>query len=220
VIDEHQEDIPLVLDSASAQMRLLDRIVGPYPYNELDVVDLPGAFGGIEYPSLVTVGTLGSTNIIDPTVHEVAHQWFYGLIGNDQINEPWLDEAIATFAQILYYEDQGSSSRASGMLSNFRSILSEHPQSGKPIGQPVGEYASPGEYGLFVYLKGALFMERLRARMGEQQFYAFLQNYYQTYRYDFADSSDFLAVAESTCDCQLDDLFDLWVFEGGDPQLP
>jgi aminopeptidase N len=56
--------------------------------------------------------------------------------------------------------------------------------------------------------------------MGEKQFYAFLQDYFQTYRYGFADSSGFLTIAEAACDCQLDDLFDLWVFEGGDPQLP
>lgn len=220
VIADHAEDLPLVLDSASAQLRLLNERIGPYPYNELDLIDLPGAFGGIEYPGLVTVGTLGSTNVVDPTVHEVAHQWFYGLIGNDQINEPWLDEAIATFSQILYYEIHGPPTRASGMLSNFRSILSEHPEPGKPIGMEVRAYGSAGEYSLFVYLKGALFIERLRARLGEDQFYDFLQRYFQANRYGFVNGGEFQAVAEATCQCQLDDLFDLWVYEGGDPQLP
>lgn len=220
VIEEHEQDIPTVLNSAVAQLKLFNDLVGPYPYKELDLIDLPGAFGGIEYPGLVTVGTLGTSNVIDPTVHEVAHQWFYGLIGNDQVEEPWLDEAIATFSQVLYYEDQGMSGRASGMLSYFRSVLGEHPNPETAIGDEIREYRSPGDYGLFVYFKGALFMERLRSRMGEDLFREFLRNYFEEYRYGFATSADFQSTAEATCDCDLGDLFDLWVFEGGDPQLP
>ena len=62
---------------------------------ELDIVETRFAdFGGMEYPELVLV-------VDDPTsvAHEVAHQWFYGLVGSDQWREPWLDEGFATFAQ-------------------------------------------------------------------------------------------------------------------------
>jgi len=79
VLPTHADQTTSFLDHAAAQMEILEELVGPYPYAELDLVDAPDAFGGIEYPGLVFVGTLGGPNIIDATVHEVAHQWFYGL---------------------------------------------------------------------------------------------------------------------------------------------
>ena len=88
-LSEHIEDLDKVLDAATVQFRLLSELVGPYPYAELDLVDAPGAFGGVEYPGLVFIGTMGTLNVIRPTIHEVAHQWFYGLIGDDQLYEPW-----------------------------------------------------------------------------------------------------------------------------------
>ena len=70
---------------------------GPYPYPELDVV--LGAFpdfGGMEYPTIVF------SEVDKWTVaHEVAHQWWYGLVGNDQYAEPWLDESLATWSEEL-----------------------------------------------------------------------------------------------------------------------
>ncbi|OGT27251.1 MAG: hypothetical protein A2Z17_05515, partial [Gammaproteobacteria bacterium RBG_16_66_13] len=92
-LPEHAEAGREMLEAARLQYETLTELVGPYPYPELDLVDAPGAFGGIEYPGLVFIGTLGGANVVEPTVHEVAHQWFYGLIGDDQLHEPWLDEA-------------------------------------------------------------------------------------------------------------------------------
>jgi hypothetical protein len=151
LLASHQGDQRRVLSAAAAQLALMNELVGPYPYEELDLVDVPGAFGGIEYPGLVTVGTLGTSWVIEPVVHEVAHQWFYGLIGDDQLEEPWLDEAFATYATALYYENEIGSGRATGYLSDFRDILRSHPRPGTPIGMGVGMYEGR-DYSLFVYL--------------------------------------------------------------------
>jgi hypothetical protein len=212
----HEEDVETLLDSAALQFELLSDLVGPYPYPELDIVDAPGAFGGIEYPGLVYIGTLGTPWIIEPTVHEVAHQWFYALIGDDQVDEPWLDEAAATFATALYYEHAQGSGRGAGYLSDLRTTVRNSANPELPIGLPVGEYGNESEYAVIVYFKGALFFETLRQRLGEREFEAFLKAYYDTYRFSFADAAGFQAVAEDTCSCELDDLFDLWVYEGGE----
>jgi hypothetical protein len=72
---------------------------GPFPYERLAVAVLPDLRGGIEYPAAVL---LGSGQTADPTAsHEVAHEWFYGLVGDDQARDPWLDEAFATYAEAL-----------------------------------------------------------------------------------------------------------------------
>jgi hypothetical protein len=69
---------------------------GPYPYDRLTVSVTPGLRGGIEFPMHIQVGAaLASRHL----VHEVGHQWFYGLVGNDQYRDPWLDEALTNYAE-------------------------------------------------------------------------------------------------------------------------
>jgi aminopeptidase N len=216
VLPQHSDDTRLILDAAAAQVRALTQAVGPYPYTELDVVDAPNAYGGIEYPGLVFIGTFGTFALIEPVVHEVGHQWFYGLIGNDQLIDPWLDEAAATFTEILYYEAVFGVQRGTTALEDLRQSLRyqvEDPD--LPVGLPVGEYDSVSEYAVIVYQKGALFFETLRRELGTDGFRDFLHAYFEAYRYGFATPEDFQAVAEATCGCDLDSLFNLWVYQGG-----
>ena len=69
---------------------------GPYPWPAYTLGITAGLRGGVEFPGHVMQGpgTIGRT-----TSHEVAHQWFYALVGNDQGRDPWIDEALATFAE-------------------------------------------------------------------------------------------------------------------------
>ena len=216
LLPEHVDDAAVVLEAASAQVELLQNLVGPYRYPELDLVDAPGAFGGIEYPGLVYLGTIGSSWMVEPTVHEVAHQWFYAMIGDDQLHEPWLDEAAATYMTALYYEDEMGTGRAAGFLSDLRSLVRQQPDPDLPIGLPVDAYASENAYAVFVYFKGALFFDALRNSLGDTGFKTFMQAYYQQELYRIADAADFQAAAEGTCDCSLKTLFDRWVYVGGD----
>ncbi len=213
---EHSQDADEMLEAASRQLGILNDLVGPYPYPELDVVDVPGAFGGIEYPGIVFIGTLGSSWLVEPTVHEVAHQWFYALIGGDQLHEPWLDEALATYAEVLYYEETGQPGAAAGLLTQFRAWVRSHPDPTLPIGKGVGDYPDEDSYALFVYGKGALFLDALRGEIGEEAFRRFLQEYFAEQRYGFASGVEFQQAAEGACDCDLDGLFDLWVWQGGE----
>jgi len=215
-LPEHETDLRSMVSAAARQVELFSEMLGPYPYAELDLVDAPGAFGGLEYPGLVFLGTLGTPNVTGPTVHEVAHQWFYGLVGNDQLREPWLDEAAATYGEILYQEHVFGSGQSTGTIGYYRSLVRSHPKPGTPVGLPVAGYGSVSDYALFVYVKGALFFDELRAEMGEDRFLEFLRDYYQTYRYGFATSEQFQSLAEETCSCDLAPLFDLWVYTGGD----
>ena len=215
-LPEHISSAETVLQTALIQVDLLNEILGPYPYRELDLVDAPHAFAGIEYPGLVFIGTMGTNWVTLPTTHEVAHQWFYALLGNDQIREPWLDEALATFATALYYERSAGLGQGTGYLSDIRATLRTHPDSTQPIGLDVGEYENDSDYVTFVYLKGALFLEALRNKMGTYRFEHFLSTLYSQYRYDVLGAEDFQNTAERVCSCDLQELFNLWVYEGGD----
>ncbi len=87
-------------------IRILSDLYGDYPWPSYTLAITPGLKGGIEFPSHVMQGpgSIGRT-----TTHEVAHQWFYGLVGNDQGRDPWIDEGLATWAE----------ARADGSLGAF-----------------------------------------------------------------------------------------------------
>ena len=114
------------LETASNSLLLYNRMLGRYPYETLSVVlsGLTSGVAGTEYPTLVmakpdmpleevTPTDLASTREYNGYVwefdrsvtHEVAHQWFYGVVGNDQIRYPWLDEGFCRFAEQLYMEE-------------------------------------------------------------------------------------------------------------------
>jgi len=219
LLPRHAELAGEVLDQAGAQVETLQALVGDYPFAELDIVDAPGAFGGIEYPGLILVGIISEERYFErANVHEVGHQWFYSLIGDDQLLEPWLDEAAASYTEVLYAEHVINAQAAQDALAGFWGYLAAADDPEKPIGLPVEAYDD--DYGLIVYGKGALFFEALRREMGDKAFFDFLRAYYQRYRYGFATSEGFHATAEETCACELDALFDLWVYEGGPVERP
>jgi hypothetical protein len=121
---------------------------------------------------------------------------------------------------VLYEENLHGLRAASGTLDYFWNALNTSDLPGLPIGLAVAEYPSENDYGVIVYLKGALFFDALRSELGDEKFFEFLRNYYSDYRYRFVTSKDFQAVAEQTCACDLEALFDLWVYNGGTVPRP
>ena len=102
------DDPTAYLNRVVKALTLFSTLYGPYPWSSYSLAVTPGLKGGIEYPTLVMQGpaSIGRT-----TPHEVAHQWFYSLVGNDQGRDPWLDEGLASWAE----------SRAEDTLSVFQS---------------------------------------------------------------------------------------------------
>ena len=83
---------------------------GEYPYDTLDVVQTPYNAGGMEYPGLVRIAEMyadlieaeGDESLRLDVAHEVAHEWFYAVVGNDQYREAWLDESFAVYGEFVY----------------------------------------------------------------------------------------------------------------------
>ena len=219
LLPNHVSETDAVLSQAAAQVETLQDEVGPYPFVELDIVDAPGAFGGIEYPGLVLIGVIDQDGFYEEAVvHEVGHQWFYSLIGDDQLLEPWLDEGAASYTELLYYERAVGPQVAGDVLDQSWGWLGFADDPNLPIGGPVANYGD--DYGPIVYGKGALFFDALRRELGDETFFAFLHAYYDRYVYGFATSEGFQEVAEQTCACDLSDLFSLWVYDGGPVERP
>lgn len=144
----------------------LDELVprfGPYPYPSLTVVALePIAGAGVEYPGLVMLGSR-RYDVVVP--HEVAHQWFYSLVGNDQGRHPWIDESFASYAEALVNDESAE---------RFTDVV----DTDGPVGAPMSYWEDhQSDYGRVVYAKGAGGLLLARERVGTAAFDALLRCY-------------------------------------------
>lgn len=204
------------LDVAVGAMEAFSEIFGPYPYTELDVVETPNYLGGMEYSSLVVVEDRlypGVSGVEWLTAHEVAHQWWTIVVGNDQVDEPWLDEALTQYSTMLYYEEAYGKERAQAILySEFIQTYESLKATGRdmPAGLPADAYP-PSLYWRVVYDKGALYFHELRERVGDEPFFEVLRTYYGRYRYQIATPEAFLDTVESVTGDRHQDLYEKWI---------
>lgn len=204
-------------DVAAEAVRIFAGRFGPYPYTELDVAATPMLALGIEYPGITGIsaeilqGDAPRQILIETTVaHEVAHQWFYGLIGNDQVDEPWLDEALAQYATWLYYVDRYGAAQAEVVREGWRSRWERVDRAAVPVGLPAADYDGL-EYGAIVYGRGPLFVNALAERMGQDTFDRFLKEYSERHRWGIATADGFKEMAETACSCSLGALYEEWL---------
>jgi aminopeptidase N len=213
----HKQAAEQVLTYARDCLRAYQQNFGPYPFAEFDVVEAPISGGGMEYPGLVIVGTQlyadGGEHFEFVVAHEVAHQWWYSLVGNDQVNVPWLDESLANFSTVYYYEHAYGRARAD---LAFQSFVESRYQRAKDEGrdgivyQPV-EAFHPQDYGPIVYGKGAVFFYELREKLGDAVLLEVLQAYLEDRKYKLATPDDLLRVAEQISGQELDDFYEQWI---------
>ena len=222
--EERTDGAKLALQYAVDALESFNARFGVYPYTELDVVSTPMQALGIEYPGIMgialnlydsnaTVAGLPSRIMMEGTVaHEVAHQWFYNAVGNDQVDEPWLDEAMAQYLTGLYYLDAHGESAARSYRASWNSRWERVNRADIPIGMPAGSYVDQ-EYGAIVYGRGPLFVAALAEEVGQEKFDEFLRDYYESHKWGIGTSEAFKQLAERHCQCDLTALFEEWVYE-------
>lgn len=214
----------LALDVAARSLESFSQRYGSYPYTELDIVSTPTDALGIEYPGIFanairiydlsensSSGLPNAVLLESTTAHETGHQWFYNLIGNDQLNEPWLDEATTQYATWQYFIDAYGKQNAQGFYDSLEQRWGRADFAEIPIGLPADAYSGL-EYGAVVYGRGPIFLNNLAEEMGQETFDAFLRDYSEQYRWQIAYGEDFMRLAEQHCNCDLSDLFEEQVF--------
>lgn len=212
----------LALETAAEALTIYGKRYAPYPYTELDIVATPTLAFGIEYPGLIAItrriygpdDTYNGTPIeiyLESTVaHEAGHQWFYNLVGDDQLNQPWLDESLAQFVTWQYFADRYGAKNAEGFKQSLESRWASVDNAKIPVGQPVAAYDGT-QYSAIVYGRGALFFFALRDQMGQDNFDAFLKNYTQKYTWEIASTDGLESLAEKDCNCDPASLFKEWI---------
>ncbi len=180
---------------ATQSLALYEAKFAPYPYQSLSIVESDLA-DGQEFDGLVFLATnfyaayngSAKSNLITIGTHEIAHQWWFGLVGDDQAMQPWLDEAMSVYSERIFYEYDYPN--YGNWWWNFR-VNYFGPQG--YVDSSVYSFSTFRAYVDAVYLNGANFLEDLRNRIGDEAFFAFLKDYAATYAHRRVTTADFFA---------------------------
>ena len=212
-----------VLSVGSDSLRIYNQQFGLYPYVDLDLVDAPMRnASGVEFPGIVLIGDDLYADYTKPDLavtaaHEAAHQWWYNLVGNDVVDNPWMDEALTTYSSSLYYEFTQGPEAAKGLFSYYENRYQQAVDTGSDDKVTQSEtyfenLNDPRRYGAIVYAKGALFFRALRQEIGDEAFFSALANYFNTFKYKIARPDDLLNAFEQAAGRPLDDFYQLWLY--------
>ena len=202
---------------------------GDYPYNQCTAVD--GALtagGGMEYPNVTVIGSVSSAIDLETViVHEVGHNWFFGILGSNERRFPWMDEGINSFNEYRYIKTKyPSNSMASKMTSNTiigklgsveeykhreENYLMYLINAREGLDQACGLHSSdhtPTNYGLMVYTKTALAFDYLQAYLGEDELDKAMHTYFQKWKFKHPQPADIKATLEESTQKDLS-----WFFE-------
>jgi hypothetical protein len=204
------------LNITAAALRSYEDAFGPYPFDEMIVAEAPLLHFGMEFPGLNLVGLdlyrEQRAELENRVVHEIAHQWWYAQVGNNQVTTPWLDEGLAEYSMSIYYRQVFGEARANTLVNQRWLVpyqVAVENQYDAVVNQPSSAFS--WEYEVIVYAKAALFFNALQQQLGEETFNAIMREYVSQFRWRVATPDDFLRVAESVSGQDLDGLYNRWI---------
>lgn len=215
----------------SEGVRFYSQIVGEYPYTRCTAVDgALSAGAGMEYPMITVVSAKGGAAVLRETIiHEVGHNWFYGILASNERDFPWMDEGFNSYVEhravrLALAEDRKNGAGGRNPLENPESSFnlskmltgkvnelgfaySQGANSNQPLTLHSDEYGHIN-YGLDVYARMSLVLEYLEKYLGEQLMDECLQNYFKEWGNRHPYPSDMKASFEKTSKQDLSWFFD------------
>ncbi len=185
---------------------------GDYPYNHITAVDgTISAGGGMEYPNITIIGNSGDKFTLETTImHEVGHNWFYGILGNNEREFPFMDEGLNSFYEMRYIRtkypektlasiiDRDSTFKFFGLNKfkhkaqyEFSYLLAAR----KNLDQPIltsSQYFTNYNYGAIVYSKSALTFDYLMHYFGKEKFDAAMKFYFEQWKFKHPNPEDLI----------------------------
>jgi aminopeptidase N len=197
-------DCAASLRTAIGALKTFNECFGEYPYSSLNIVQTDLIYGGMEYPNLVYIDSRLKVNVKNYTiVHEIAHQWWYGVVGNNSVACAWLDEGLTEFSTALYYKLNGKETSFNNLIAAAQKRVNSFSAVAKVADIEFGrmdlslnDFVSETAYTLIAYDKGMLFFNNIYEVMGERAFLSAISNYFFTKAYQNATPEDLLAAME------------------------
>ncbi len=205
------------LETACAALGYFSDTFGDYAYGSYVLVQTGFCYGGMEYPGMVLLSdALEREDYLYTVVHETAHQWWYAMVGSNQQEYAWMDEGLAEYSALLFYENHASYGRTREELvdaarAGYKAYYSIYNQifgeSDTSMNRNLGTFISEYEYVNLAYNKGVLLFDALREGIGDDRFFSGLKNYFSSYRFREAAPDDMIACFRRT-GVDVDGLFD------------
>lgn len=209
--------------------RYFSKWVGEYPYNHVTAVDgTISAGGGMEYPNITVIGRSGDSKSLETViVHEVGHNWYYGILGSNERDNAWMDEGLNTYIEIRYMEEKypngyfrkkdSTENKSRGISLNI-SLEDKELQhiayqfnASRNYDQPLAmgsKNFTQMNYGAMVYSKTGIGFHYLKAYLGEELFDNCMNEYFNQWKFKHPNPDDIKIVFETVCGENLD-----WFFE-------
>ena len=230
---EHAAQVERHFAATKAALELYGTWYGPYPYGHLTVVDPAwrSGTGGMEYPTLFTAGTrllnpLGGGSPEGVTIHEAGHQFWYGIVGNDEFEHAWLDEGLNTYStgrvELERYGEEALVERflrpPGTDLDGFLPVMFPEIRQG-PLVSRLARYRRhadwevpatptfryyPASHGDFSYSKTTLWLATLERFLGWETLRDILSTFFTRYSFRHPEPEDFFAVANEVAGARFD----------------
>ena len=219
---DHRSSVNRYFEAVEHDLDWFGDHIAEYPYSNVTVIDPPTgtmAVGGMEYPTFITGGSLWNcpkgirlTEFV--TIHEFGHIYWYGIVGNNEFEEAWLDEGINSYveARIIdyYYGEKASLFDIMGIrmgeLDNSRGAYIQIPRHDRTL-RDAWTYIGGG-YGTLSYQKPTLMLYTLENLIGRETMDRILKTFYERWKFDHPRSDDFIDVVEEVTGADYDWYFD------------
>jgi len=205
----HQKGWAGSIEAVKTGIRKYSEAVGPYPYKTVKAVEgALSAGGGMEYPTVTVIAATNDQEMVRTAiVHEVGHNWFYGILGSNERSYPWMDEGINSF-----YEGKFAPAAPSipGMKKGDNFLLYAMLAATRDLvpADTAADVMPEMNYGGDIYGKAAYLTGWLEAYMGPDAFREAMREYYDTWKYRHPQPQDFRAVFQQHSKRPLDWFFD------------
>lgn len=188
-------------------VRGYSKAVGPYPYKTVKAVEgALSAGGGMEYPTVTVIAASDNEEIVRVAiVHEVGHNWFYGMLGSNERMYPWMDEGINSFYEGKLVPPVKKKSWKDGNFLAYAAFAATHHLT--PADTTITVMPEINTL-VDIYAKAAYMLGWLEAYMGKDRFDAAMQDYFRTWQYKHPQPGDFEQIFRKHSDKDLD-----WFFE-------
>jgi len=203
------------LETSVRSLETFSRLFVQYPYRQLTVVQTDFLHGGMEFGEIVFISsTITEREEIDRVIiHEIAHQWWYGIIGNDQFRHAWIDEGLAEFSTLLFFDENPDMAPKprNYWINMFRTNFATFSTIVTSLGGTVNitmnrdltAFKSQIEYVYMAYIRGMLLFSDLERIIGRYQMLVSLRNLAQENKFGIVTPEILVQTFESTTNFHL-----------------
>ena len=191
------------LETARLALDYFSETFGRYPYCSYSISETKLSAAGMEYPLMCFIGDdVKGEDFTYTLVHEIAHQWWYAVVGNDQINESYLDESLAEYSTYLFFDEhEGYGIDGDGLIRDAASAanvcenaaLKSDPDFPPCVKNSLKNFKTEYIYVNLVYNKGLIMMKACENAVGRAKMKRYLSSYYGKNLFSIADTDGFLS---------------------------